>query len=126
MKWADRVLYSVVKCHHYLSQQLICWSKLPDISSPVQGSPIFSPNHTAAVVAEWLRRLTRNQTMWSVELCSQSRVSSKFTPIFRHSSVSAVVAEWLRRLTRNQMGSARAGSNPADCEFFFKDCCTDC
>ena len=30
----------------------------------------------------------------------------------------AVVAEWLRRLTRNQMGSARAGSNPAGCEFF--------
>ena len=85
MKWADRVLYSVVKCHHYLSQQLICWSKLPDISSSVQRTPIFSPNRTAAVVAEWLRRLTRNQ-----------------------------------------MGSARAGSNPADCEFFFKDCCTDC
>ena len=30
----------------------------------------------------------------------------------------AVVAEWLRRLTRNQMGIARAGSNPADCEYF--------
>ena len=32
--------------------------------------------------------------------------------------MSALVAEWLRRLTRNQMGSARAGSNPAGCEFF--------
>ena len=31
---------------------------------------------------------------------------------------AAVVAEWLRRLTRNQMGSARAGLNPADCEYF--------
>ena len=31
----------------------------------------------------------------------------------------AVVAEWLRRLTRNQLGSARAGSNPADCELLF-------
>ena len=27
----------------------------------------------------------------------------------------AVVAEWLRRQTRNLLGSARAGSNPADC-----------
>ena len=31
---------------------------------------------------------------------------------------TAVVAEWLRRLTRNQLGSARAGSNPADCALF--------
>ena len=31
--------------------------------------------------------------------------------------ISAVMAEWLRRLTRNQMGSSRAGSNPADCDF---------
>ena len=30
----------------------------------------------------------------------------------------AVLAEWLRRLTRNQMGSARVGSNPANCEIF--------
>ena len=27
------------------------------------------------------------------------------------------MAEWLRRPTRNQMGSSRAGSNPADCEY---------
>ena len=32
----------------------------------------------------------------------------------------AVVAEWLRRLTRNQFPSGSAGSNPADCENFFK------
>ena len=38
-----------------------------------------------------------------------------------HSIHQAVVAEWLRRLTRNQLGSARAGSNPADCEFFLVD-----
>lgn len=31
----------------------------------------------------------------------------------------AVVAEWLRRQTRNLLGSARAGSNPADCEMLF-------
>ena len=30
----------------------------------------------------------------------------------------AVVAEWLRRWTRNPLGSARAGSNPADCAYF--------
>ena len=30
-----------------------------------------------------------------------------------------VVAEWLRRWTRNPLGSARAGSNPADYEIFF-------
>ena len=30
----------------------------------------------------------------------------------------AVVAEWLRRWTRNPLGSARAGSNPADCASF--------
>ena len=33
--------------------------------------------------------------------------------------ITAIVAEWLRRWTRNPMGSARAGSNPADCEYFF-------
>ena len=31
--------------------------------------------------------------------------------------IYAVMAEWLRRLTRNQLGSARAGSNPADDAF---------
>lgn len=29
------------------------------------------------------------------------------------------MAERLRRLTRNQIPSGSAGSNPADCEFFF-------
>ena len=31
---------------------------------------------------------------------------------------AVVVAEWLRRWTRNPLGSARAGSNPADYGFF--------
>ena len=31
----------------------------------------------------------------------------------------AVMAEWLRRQTRNLLGSARAGSNPADCAWQF-------
>ena len=32
---------------------------------------------------------------------------------------AAVVAEWLRRWTWNPMGSARVGSNPANCEIEF-------
>ena len=34
---------------------------------------------------------------------------------------SALMAEWLRRWTRNPMGSAHAGSNPAQCvqDYFF-------
>ena len=32
---------------------------------------------------------------------------------------SAVVAEWLRRWTWNPMGSARVGSNPANCDSLF-------
>ena len=36
-----------------------------------------------------------------------------------HCTLTAVVvAEWLRRQTRNLLGSARAGSNPADYAFF--------
>ena len=35
-----------------------------------------------------------------------------------HLRYEAVVAEWLRRWTRNPLGSARAGSNPADCACF--------
>ena len=34
-------------------------------------------------------------------------------------STAAVVAEWLRRWTWNPMGSARVGSNPANCEIKF-------
>ena len=36
--------------------------------------------------------------------------------------VYAVLAEWLRRQTRNLLGSARAGSNPADCARRFWGC----
>ena len=43
-------------------------------------------------------------------------ISSKH--IFWH---IAVVAEWLRRQTRNLLGSARAGSNPADCATVLSD-----
>ena len=43
-------------------------------------------------------------------------------------SPGAVVAEWLRRQTWNLLGSARAGSNPADCdaEFYVSSLHTSC
>ena len=39
-------------------------------------------------------------------------------PLLSSGFHEAVVAEWLRRWTRNPLGSARAGSNPADCARF--------
>jgi hypothetical protein len=33
-------------------------------------------------------------------------------------TLNVIMAEWLRRKTRNLMGFPRAGSNPADDEFF--------
>ena len=43
---------------------------------------------------------------------------TKYTCYLRTRILKAVVAEWLRRWTRNPLGSARAGSNPADCACF--------
>ena len=81
-------------------------------------------------MAEWLRRLTRNQ-MGSSRVGSNPTRSDNilllslicryyilmmkirvepaklFFPV-----LEAAMAEWLRRLTRNQMGSSRVGSNP--------------
>ncbi|CAK8682143.1 unnamed protein product [Clavelina lepadiformis] len=51
------------------------------------------------VVAEWLRRQTRNL------LCPAR---------FIYALGTVVVAEWLRRQTRNLLGPARVRSNPAD------------
>ena len=79
-------------------------------------------------MAEWLRRLTRNQ-MGSSRVGSNPTCSAKVhgsCPVFEcltkgatsksfiidGHDVQAVMAEWLRRLTRNQMGSSRVGSNP--------------
>ena len=89
-----------------------------------------------AVIAEWLRRLTRNQMGCSRagsnpadcedilpffgNICRLFRIHAPlayikqvFYPFVYH----AVMAESLRRLTRNQMGSFRAGSNPTDREY---------
>ncbi|CAK8682141.1 unnamed protein product [Clavelina lepadiformis] len=78
------------------------------------------------VVAEWLRRQTRN-------LLGHARVGSNpadnaditFAISYGYSKMwhfiyfiyalcTVVVAEWLRRQTRNLLGLARVGSNPAD------------
>ena len=93
-------------------------------------------NHTiSALMAEWLRRLTRNQMASSrtgsspadcdfvhIFVSKRKRVYRIVGAHLKHLSYveflfTAVMAEWLRRLTRNQMGSSRAGSNPADCDF---------
>ena len=75
-----------------------------------------------AAMAEWLRRLTRNQmgssrvgsnptcsVNWYMELKQLQTIMSQKEPHFYR---YAAMAEWLRRLTRNQMGSSRVGSNP--------------
>ena len=55
----------------------------------------------------------RSLCMWKAR-GSIPRISN-FCPV----SNRAVVAEWLRRWTWNPMGSARVGSNPANCEILF-------
>ena len=93
----------------------------------------FYPQWSSAVVAEWLRRLTRNQipsgsvgsnpadcafllgtAVWNP---SVSSIQDRMVEFYQQWS-SAVVAEWLRRLTRNQIPSGSVGSNPADCGIF--------
>ena len=75
-------------------------------------------------MAEWLRRLTRNQ-MGSSRVGSNPTCSEQFRSFEKKDNAEqdtlsslagqpliAAMAEWLRRLTRNQMGSSRVGSNP--------------
>ena len=103
----------------------------------------FTPHlwqYHEAVVAEWLRRLTRNQIpsgsvgsnptdcarfFGIIFLCPRAKRSR-----FHEQSHSAVVAEWLRRLTRNQSPSGSVGSSPTNCEINLlfpradkRDCC---
>ena len=74
-------------------------------------------------MAEWLRRLTRNQMGSSRVGSNPTRSEENSFPLYfffvsvriRHLIMAdflAAMAEWLRRLTRNQMGSSRVGSNP--------------
>ena len=58
----------------------------------------------------------RSLCMWKAR-GSIPRISN-FCPV----SNRAVVAEWLRRWTWNPMGSARVGSNPANCDKKFYTC----
>ena len=89
-------------------------------------------------MAEWLRRLTRNQMVTSREssnlaVCvvflsehkirkhksSAADAQRKFNRRGDHSrSENAVVAEGLRRLTKNQKRCSCASSNNADCVVF--------
>ena len=63
--------------------------------------------------ASALRRRWANQSLLS-GILKWPRIVQKEGRDFS----KAVVAEWLRRWTRNPLGSARAGSNPADCACF--------
>ena len=63
----------------------------------------------------------RSLCMWKAR-GSIPRIS---TPFARYSELKlneAVVAEWLRRWTWNPMGSARVGSNPANCDNLLMTC----
>ena len=92
---------------------------------------LFGMVKLCAVMAKWLRRLTRNQMGSTRAGCRILLTEIFFTfeveyvikferyKLFGMVKQCAVMAEWLRRLTRNQMGSTRAGSNPADCDFFY-------
>nr|XP_049619311.1 uncharacterized protein LOC125994133 [Syngnathus scovelli] len=95
---------------------------------------------STVVVAEWLRRWTRNplgspragsnpagkETDFVLESCCQPRhMHFDNVRTLPENSDRVVVAEWLRRWTRNPLGSPRAGSNPADNEtdFVLESCC---
>ena len=80
-------------------------------------------------MAEWLRRLTRNQMGFS-RVGSNPTCSEQFTSFKKQEKLNegqthwsclgtliAAMAEWLRRLTINQMGSSRVGSNPTRSAF---------
>ena len=100
-------------------------------------------NGTYAVVAEWLRRWTRNplgsartgsNPVGSELFYDNSSPSLSIYPkhllpvshrIYKRIKSRADVAEWLRRWTWNPLGSARTGSNPVVSEGFLykKDSC---
>ena len=91
---------------------------------------------TYAVVAEWLRRWTRNplgsartgsNPVGSELFYDNSSPSLSIYPkhllpvshrIYKRIKSRADVAEWLRRWTWNPLGSARTGSNPVVSEGF--------
>ena len=88
---------------------------------------MWSPGSEIGIMAEWLRRQTRNLVgsalvgsnpadvvgflFWFFVLCVVSRPRSHIA--------FGIMAEWLRRQTRNLVGSAHVGSNPADVVHLF-------
>ena len=91
-----------------------------------QSSPTFSVICSSwclgllCIVSAFLWDLKPDYWSLRASLCIHLQVQiHKFVT---NTKVVALMAEWLRRWTRNPMGSARAGSNPAQCEcqpFFF-------
>ena len=79
-------------------------------SSPPRDVGVFGGSPT------WKSNL---QTCWKSSKCCLTVVLLSTAPAAPDALFTAVVAEWLRRWTRNPLGSARAGSNPADCVHFF-------
>ena len=54
---------------------------------------------------------------WSLRVSLCIHLQVQIHKFVTNTKVVALMAEWLRRWTRNPMGSARAGSNPAQCEY---------
>ena len=50
--------------------------------------------------------------------CKEYTADCNCEQLYTKALQAVVVAEWLRRWTRNPLGSSRAGSNPADNEYF--------
>ena len=78
------------------------------------------------ILAEWLRRQTRNLVGSALVGSNPADVVSVLRRVLvsrvrcaRALCAFGIMAEWLRRQTRNLVGSALVGSNPADVEFFF-------
>jgi hypothetical protein len=57
--------------------------------------------------------------LWAFGLASVRIMSFVFPFVDFLNSSNVVVPEWLSGMTRNHVGSARAGSNPADHDFGF-------
>ena len=90
------------KCTFILAEEALVWHNFSDLNY-VRG---------CSSVVE------RSLCMWKAR-GSIPRISKLFLDL---KSQVAVVAEWLRRWTWNPMGSARVGSNPANCENIFDTC----
>ena len=87
------------KCTFILAEEALVWHNFSDLNY-VRG---------CSSVVE------RSLCMWKAR-GSIPRISTHFALRSELKFIEAVVAEWLRRWTWNPMGSARVGSNPANCD----------